>query len=70
MTGIDRSDVDLDKLNREYSPSRCIDDINVYIQQYIDLSIIAKNQTKELSALHSNQPYDEQKTSALTYIFL
>ena len=30
---------DREKLNREYSPSSCIDDINIYIQMYENLSV-------------------------------
>lgn len=63
MTEIDSSD--LESLNREYSPSSCINDINVHIQQYIDLSRIAKNQAKELKALHSDLPYGERKTQTI-----
>jgi arylformamidase len=63
MTEIDPSD--LDNLNREYSPSSCIDDINVHIQQYITLSHIAKNQARELEALHSSLHYGERKTQSL-----
>ncbi|MFQ3221576.1 MAG: arylformamidase, partial [Paraglaciecola sp.] len=45
MIKIDFSDID--NVNREYSPSSCIDDINIYIQQYIQLSEIAKNYALE-----------------------
>ncbi|MBE8168605.1 MAG: alpha/beta hydrolase [Shewanella sp.] len=39
-------------LEREYSPSSCVDDINVFIQQYIDLSESATSQAiAERSAL-------------------
>jgi arylformamidase len=63
MTEIDLSD--LDNLNREYSPSSCVNDINVHIQQYIALSHIAKSQARELEALHSNLHYGERKTQSL-----
>jgi arylformamidase len=63
MTELDSSD--LDNLNREYSPSSCIKDINVHIQQYIELSSIAKNRARELKALHSDLPYGERKTQCL-----
>jgi arylformamidase len=43
---------DLKELEREYSPSSCINDINIYIQQYIEQSrqalSIAKQQEKVL----------------------
>jgi arylformamidase len=42
MLQINNSDLDI--LNREYSPSSCIDDIYVYIQHYIKLSREAKVQ--------------------------
>jgi len=63
MTEIDPSD--LDNLNREYSPSSCINDINLHIQQYITLSHIAKNQAIALKALHTNLHYGEHKTQSL-----
>ena len=55
MTVIDASTVD--HLNREHSPSSCISDIHLHIQQYIALSFIAKNKEKALKALkamHNN----------------
>lgn len=39
---------DLDTLEREYSPSSCIDDNNIYIEQYI-------NQSRQATALASSQ---------------
>jgi len=63
MTELDSSD--LESLNREYSPSSCIKDINVHIQQYIELSSIAKSQARELKVLHSDLPYGECKTQCL-----
>ena len=51
-------------LNREYSPSNCISDI--HIQQYIDLSHIAKNQARALKAMHNNLHYCECKTGSNT----
>jgi len=63
MTELDSSD--LENLNQEYSPSSCINDINVHIQQYIDLSRAAKNQARELQTLHSDLPYGERKTQCL-----
>ena len=63
MSEIDFSDRDY--INREYSPSSCIDDINVYIQQYIQLSNIAKNHAFEQNLLHRNIQYGERKTQSL-----
>ena len=63
MTELDSSD--LDNLNREYSPSSCIDDINVHIQQYIDLSRTAKNQARERKTLLSDLHYGDKKTQCI-----
>ena len=63
MTEIDSSD--LDNLNREYSPSSCINDINVHIQQYIKLSHTAKNKAIALKKLHSDQYYGDRETQSL-----
>lgn len=59
------SPTDVDDLNREYSPSSCIDDINVYIQQYIDLSVLAKTLAKQQHVLQSNLNYGESETQSL-----
>jgi len=50
MKNIDQ--YDLDKLNREYSPSSCIDDINIYIQQYISL----RHKAKDLADIENTLP--------------
>ncbi|MFT5311816.1 MAG: arylformamidase [Paraglaciecola sp.] len=63
MTKIDCSE--LDNVNREYSPSSCIDDINVYIEQYIQLSKHAKSHAIEHNALHQDIQYGEGKTQSL-----
>lgn len=63
MTNINSTD--LEKLTREYSPSSCIDDITVYIQQYIELSRTAKNKAIEQNTLHADLLYGEQKTQSL-----
>jgi arylformamidase len=63
MIKIDFSDID--NVNREYSPSSCIDDINIYIQQYIQLSEIAKNYALEKKLLHQGIQYGESKTQSL-----
>jgi len=56
---------DLEQLNREYSPSSCIDDINVYIQQYVELSRAAKDQAKVQKKLHSDLLYGDRRTQSL-----
>jgi arylformamidase len=55
----------LEQLNEEYSPSSCIEDINVYIQQYVEQSRKAKNNAIALEKLHSDQYYGEGKTQRL-----
>jgi arylformamidase len=55
----------LELLNREYSPSSCIEDINVYIQQYIEQSRTAKNNAITLEKIHSDQYYGEGKNQRL-----
>ena len=55
----------LELLNREYSPSSCIEDINVYIQQYIEQSRTAKNNAIALEKLHGDQHYGAGKTQRL-----
>ena len=56
---------DLDTLNREYSPSSCVDDINVYIRQYIELSRDAKAQANAQGRLHNGLQYGEAETQRL-----
>jgi arylformamidase len=63
MKNIDQ--YDLDKLNREYSPSSCIDDINIYIQQYISLSHQAKDLADIQNTLHVDLQYAESETQRL-----
>lgn len=63
MTQIEPTD--LEHLNREYSPSSCIDDINIYIQQYIELSRNAKTQTIEERSIHIDLQYGTQNTQCL-----
>ena len=63
MTSTDIAD--LAQLNREYSPSSCIDDINVHIQQYVELSHAAKNQAGVQKKLHSDLQYGDCKTQSL-----
>lgn len=63
MTSTDISD--LVQLNREYSPSSCIEDINVHIQQYVALSRAAKIEAKEQKKLHSDLHYGNRSTQSL-----
>ena len=39
--------MDAETLEREYSPSSCIDDITVYINQYIKLSAVVREELSE-----------------------
>ncbi|WDE03387.1 alpha/beta hydrolase [Thalassomonas viridans] len=48
---------DLTTLEREYSPSSCIDDIKLYIKQYIDLSRTATTKAKNQQKLIADLPY-------------
>jgi len=57
--------LDLDSLNREYSPSSCVDDINIYIQQYIELSHKAKTLAKSQNRLLSDLHYGKSKTQSI-----
>jgi arylformamidase len=52
-------------LNKEYSPSSCIDDINLYIQQYIDLSAEAKTSAIEKKSVLTDLKYGSAKTQSL-----
>jgi arylformamidase len=63
MTQINNSDLDI--LNREYSPSSCIDDIYVYIQHYIKLSREAKVQANNQGTLRADLQYAESKIQRL-----
>jgi len=63
MTGTNQSGID--RLNREYSPSSCIDDINIYIKQYINLSDKAKTLANTESTLHADLQYGESETQSL-----
>jgi len=63
MTSTDITD--LVQLNREYSPSSCIEDINVFIQQYVELSRAAKDQARDQKKLHSDLHYGELSTQSL-----
>ena len=48
---------DLTTLEKEYSPSSCIDDINLYIQQYIDLSRAVTAKAENEKKLIADLPY-------------
>lgn len=56
---------DLPALEREYSPSSCIDDIMVFIQQYIDLSQQALNFAQNSHSVITNLPYGESTDEVL-----
>lgn len=44
-------------LDREYSPSSCVDDINVYLDQYRDVSGQVKKTTLEDTSCHADLAY-------------
>lgn len=67
MTSIKPSN--LVDLNREYSPSNCIEDINIYIQQYIDLSKTAKALATNKNAIKTNLSYGTKKTQSIDIYF-
>lgn len=48
---------DLTTLEREYSPSSCIDDINTYIERYIHLSKKAKEHARQQDTLIADLAY-------------
>ncbi|GHF87620.1 alpha/beta hydrolase [Thalassotalea marina] len=48
---------DLATLEKEYSPSSCVEDINVYIEQYIEQSKKQKQQAKLTNSLRENLSY-------------
>ncbi|MEW6989907.1 alpha/beta hydrolase [Colwelliaceae bacterium 6441] len=56
---------DLKTLEQEYSPSSCIDDINLYIQQYIDQSKTALLNAQMNNKVHVNLPYGKNKDEVL-----
>ena len=61
----EENQLDLENLNREYSPSSCVDDIDVYIQQYIELSYTAKTVAKSQNALLSDLHYGKSNTQSI-----
>ena len=54
-------DFDLKTLEQEYSPSSCIDDINIYINEYITKSQQAQQQAKSENTLISDLDYSSAK---------
>ena len=58
-------DFDLASLEREYSPSSCIDDINLYIEQYRQLSLAAQVKAEAENALISNLAYGAHPDESL-----
>lgn len=60
---------DLQTLEKEYSPSSCIDDIGIYIEQYITLSAAAKNTAIEQKRLVADIQYGSKNDEVLD-IFL
>jgi arylformamidase len=61
--------LDLETLEREYSPSSCIDDIDVYIEQYVTLSDNAKSMAKAQGKLLADIQYGSNTDEVLD-IFL
>lgn len=58
-------DFDKKTLEQEYSPSSCIEDINYYIQQYIDRSKTNLALASNSNSLISNIHFGEQQTQIL-----
>lgn len=56
---------DLATLEREYSPSSCIDDINVFIQSYINQSIQALSIAKTKQSVMTNISYGPNEDMTL-----
>jgi len=52
-------------LEREYSPSSCIDDINEFINQYIEQSKTAVSSAKQSDSLLTNLRYGSSETQTL-----
>lgn len=61
----DTNELALNRLNREYSPSSCINDMNIYIQQYISLSQRAMALANSEDLLHVDLQYGERQTQCL-----
>ena len=55
----------LKTLEREYSPSSCIDDIGIFIDQYITLSATAKNTAIEQKKLIADIQYGSNADEVL-----
>lgn len=58
-------DFDLETLEQEYSPSSCVDDIMIYINQYIRLSEQAKSAAKANNTLIENLSYGSSQDEVL-----
>ncbi|GAA6205126.1 alpha/beta hydrolase [Thalassotalea sp. SU-HH00458] len=58
-------ELDLNTLEKAYSPSSCVDDIGVYIKQYIDLSDKAKKSAIEQGKLIANIQYGSNPDEVL-----
>ena len=56
---------DLATLEREYSPSSCINDINVYINQYINQSQAAEDLANQTQTLKSNLSYGNDEAELI-----
>ena len=53
------------QLNVEYSPSSCIEDINVFIKQYINQSTTAQAKANSTQTLKSNLAYGAESTQVI-----
>jgi arylformamidase len=62
-------DFDKQVLEKEYSPSSCIDDINEFINLYIDLSKAALSRAKQSDSVITNLPYGTSKNQTLDLFF-
>lgn len=60
---------DLKTLEKEYSPSSCIDDIGIYIEQYKTLSAAAKNTAIEQKKLIADIQYGSKNEKVLDLFF-
>jgi len=60
---------DLKTLEQQYSPSSCIDDINIYIQEYIDLSKKALHNGQATQSVKTNLGYGKSKAEVLDLYF-
>lgn len=56
---------DLASLEKEYSPSSCVDDINVFINEYINLSKHAQHNAKQQNTYIANISYGSHKDEVI-----